>query len=199
MGQIKSGAEYAGRHFSGLHLEPQSISQTEFIDCSFDGCILREVQFDGCRFSDCRFAGCDLGLAGLNGSTLQQVEFFECKLIGIDWTAVSWSKYMSRSPVLFKESQLDYGTFIGLALRQISFEGCSLKDIDFSEADLRGADFSRTILDLSAFRHTNLTGANFEGASGYTIDVMLNEISKARFSMPEAMALLHSLDIVLVD
>ena len=52
---------------------------------------------------------------------------------------------------------------------------------------------------LKQFRQCNLTRANFEEATGYAIDVKLNEVSKARFSLPEAVSLLRSLDIVLVE
>lgn len=94
---------------------------------------------------------------------------------------------------------LDYGTFIGLKLHKISFQACSLKDVEFSEADLTQADFRKAILTNSRFRNTNLTRADFTNASNYAIDVSHNNVEKARFSMPEAIALLHCMDIELVE
>jgi hypothetical protein len=49
------------------------------------------------------------------------------------------------------------------------------------------------------YENQSLAGANFKDAAGYTIDVTMNNVSKARFSLPEAMSLLRSLDIKLEE
>lgn len=41
--------------------------------------------------------------------------------------------------------------------------------------------------------------ANFIGARNYAIDPTQNTLKKAKFSLPEAMSLLRSLDIELID
>jgi hypothetical protein len=46
----------------------------------------------------------------------------------------------------------------------------------------------------SRFLHTTLTGA-----SNYAIAANLNTLKGTKFSLPEAMNLLHSLDIVVTD
>jgi fluoroquinolone resistance protein len=59
-----------------------------------------------------------------------------------------------------------------------------MSDCDFSEA---------------LFVKTNLSGANFAHAINYAIDATLNDIKKAKFMFPEAVGLLHGLDIVLLE
>jgi uncharacterized protein YjbI with pentapeptide repeats len=132
-------------------------------------------------------------------STFRNTTFKDSKVIGVDWTMASWSKFISFSPVNFYECVIDFSTFIGLSLVKISFKECGVKDVDFSGADLTEADFSKAVLSKSQFRNTNLTQANFEDATDYTIDVTVNMVSKAKFSLPEAISLLRGLEIKLVD
>ena len=47
--------------------------------------------------------------------------------------------------------------------------------------------------------NTVLEGADFSHARNYKIDVTKNRIKGAKFKLPDAIALLRSLDIVLVD
>ena len=46
-------------------------------------------------------------------------------------------------------------------------------------------------------RVTTLTGADFRGARGYVIDPRRNRVARAKFSMPDAVGLLHALDVVI--
>lgn len=61
---------------------------------------------------------------------------------------------------------------------------------DFSERDFRNTDFEKSI-----FSKTNLYKVNFKGAKNYYIDIKNNNIKKAKFSLPEALSLLDTLDI----
>jgi len=76
---------------------------------------------------------------------------------------------------------------------------CIAHEVDFREVDLSQADFSNTDLVGSLFINTNLTGADFTHTRNYTINASLNTLKGTKFSLPEAMSLLHSLDIVLID
>ena len=72
-------------------------------------------------------------------------------------------------------------------------------DVDFREADLSQADFAGTDLSDSLFLATDLTEADLSRACNYRIDPSQNAVKKAKFSLSEAMSLLYSLDIVLVE
>jgi hypothetical protein len=45
----------------------------------------------------------------------------------------------------------------------------------------------------------DLTQADFTGARDYTIAPNLNQLKQTKFSLPEAMALLYGLDIILTE
>ena len=198
MSRFDDQTEFVNEHFKAIVYQGEEISN-EFLDCTFTDCSLREVLFKNCRFHDCVFSHCDLSLANFEGSSFQNTRFEKSKVIGVNWTLASWPKFLLKSPIHFYECVLDYSTFIGLSLQGIRIVGCRAKDVDFSEADLAETEFSNTDLSESRFRQTNLTSANFEEATGYTIDVNQNDVSKARFSLPEAVSLLRQLDIVLVE
>lgn len=74
---------------------------------------------------------------------------------------------------------------------------CEAIEVDFTEADLNHGDFQYTDFEKSIFFKTNLSCTNFQQAKNYLIDVRNNTLKKARFSLPEALSLLFSLDIVI--
>jgi uncharacterized protein YjbI with pentapeptide repeats len=74
---------------------------------------------------------------------------------------------------------------------------CEVKDADFAEADLSNGDFKNTDFEKTRFFKTNLSGADFKGARNYSIDARNNTLKKTRFSYPEVLTLLNSLDIII--
>lgn len=77
------------------------------------------------------------------------------------------------------------------------FEDSKIVGVNWTEADLAQADCRKTDFSRSRFMHTDLSGADFRDAKNYIIHPALNKLSKAKFSLPEAMSLLYCLDIVI--
>ena len=122
-----------------------------------------------------------------------------CKVIGVDWTRASWSQYALASPIKLFKSIINDSSFFGLSLEEIEIEECKAHDVDFREGNFSQANFSHTDFTNSLFNNTNLTGASFIEATNYNIDIYFNEITKAKFSRFEAVRLLDSLNVELVD
>jgi fluoroquinolone resistance protein len=196
---FQSQAEYSNQSFSKVRLEAARVVRKEFDECVFSHCSFRESTFQECKFSGCTFQDCDLSLVRFDGSSFNDTTFERSKVIGVNWTIAAWSKFQSDSPITFTECVVDFSAFIGLTLRKITFKKCSAQVVEFSEADLSASNFSCTNLAKSRFSQTNLTRANFEGATNYSIDLTANKVTKAKFSLPEALSLLYGLDIVLVE
>ena len=76
---------------------------------------------------------------------------------------------------------------------------CLAQETDFAEADLSKANCLKTDFYKARFFHTNLTEADLTQALNYDINAANNTLKKTRFSLPEAVALLHSLDIILEE
>jgi uncharacterized protein YjbI with pentapeptide repeats len=189
--------EYDDTAFRNLELAGTVIDGIRFRDCSFARCDFSAATLARCRFSDCEFVDCNLSLARLTGSGFSGVGFTDCKLVGIDWTAAHWPTVRMAGALAFVRCALNDSSFFGLDLRELKAIDCRAIDVDFTEACCEDADFSHTDLRDSLFRKTRLARANFAEARNYRIDVFDNDIKRARFALPEAVSLLHGLDIEL--
>jgi uncharacterized protein YjbI with pentapeptide repeats len=183
--------------FQGLVLQQQEIRFKDFYGCAFSRCSFLETAFRDCRFVECEFQDCDLSLCQVAGCSFTNTRFIDTSLIGINWTQASWPKRGLLRAIDFVNCALSHSTFFGLSLRGIEISHCIAHDVDFAEGDLSQADCSGTDFSGSRFLHTDLTEADFRGAVNYAIAANLNVLKKTKFSLPEAMSLLHSLDIVL--
>jgi uncharacterized protein YjbI with pentapeptide repeats len=104
---------------------------------------------------------------------------------------------MLGQPVNFQNCAISHSTFIGLSLPAIQIVGCVAENVDFRDADLTQVDFSGTDLLDSLFSNTDLTKADLSRARNYNIAPDKNILKKTKFSLPEALALLYNLDILL--
>ncbi|MHC1782285.1 MAG: pentapeptide repeat-containing protein [Anaerolineaceae bacterium] len=195
-----SPSEYTPDEFKKLDLRFGLVSEKRFQGCTFSKCSFNETIFQSCVFHDCTFKACDLSLAKLPGCSFKAVKFENCQLIGLDWTETAWAG----GRVIFKAADftgcvLNYSTFMGLDLKGAALRKCIAREVSFEEADLTKADCRGTDFSGSRFNHTNLTEADFTRALSYAISPADNTLKKTRFSLPEAMSLLHALDIVLTD
>lgn len=195
-----SETEYTGQVFKRLKHNGEEIAGKEFYDCTFADGSFAEATFRKCRFVTCKFQACDLSLARIFGSSFRETIFENSKVIGVNWTDAAWGpKKGFMNSIGFVQCVINYSTFSGLSQPKLKISGCVAKDVDFADADLTQADFTRTDLADSRFFHTNLTEADFTGATHYAISATLNTLKKTKFSLPEAMALLYGLDIILTE
>ena len=196
---ISSQAHYVDQVFKDKQLEHAEIVSAEFYDCVFFHSSFAESVFRHCRFVNCVFRECDLSLIKVPESSFSSTRFENSKVIGVNWTEAHWPKAGLANPVRFSNCAISHSTFMGLRLRGIQIVGCIAIDVDFREADLSQADFAGTDLSNSIFGKTNLSQADLSRARNYRVDPGQNILKQARFSLPEAKSLLHSMDIVLVD
>jgi fluoroquinolone resistance protein len=191
--------EYNSEQFKSIDCRSTEVRSVEFNECKFNRCIFREASLIGCKFHNCTFLDCDFSLTKLNNSLFTEVVFKNCQLIGINWMETSLAKKNFLKTVDFLKCVLNYSTFTGLHLGKIQMTDCIAHSVDFTDADLSLADCSRTDFSESRFHNTNLSETNLTDATNYSISVIDNNVKKAIFSLPEAMSLLYSLDIVLTD
>jgi fluoroquinolone resistance protein len=194
-----SQIEFVTETFRAIDASGARLAGKEFDGCTFVDCNLSDATFDGCRLVECSFLRCNLSLARFDTSRLLDVAFEACKLVGIDWTRAAWPALELASPLKLVQCIATDSSFFGLSLNEIVMRECKAHDVDFREGSFCEADFSQTDFLNSLFNRTNLTGADFTGASNYRIDVFSNEIRRAKFSRDEAIGLLVGLDIELVD
>jgi uncharacterized protein YjbI with pentapeptide repeats len=198
MSDILSDSEYTQTPFKALSYSEDLIERTAFYECRFENCTFAEVRFVACRFYDCVFKDCDLSLATVSACVFSEATFEQCKLVGVNWAEMSQDTLIQK-PLNFFQCVLNYSTFIGLTLKGIRIAACVAWDVDFSDVDLREADCQKTDFAESHFRHTDLTRADFTDAKNYAIDPEINALTGAKFSLPEAINILRSMDIELTE
>jgi len=192
---IQSESEYSDQVFKNLDMPGVKVSSTTFLDCTFERCIWVEAIFQSCRFVDCHFRNCDCSLFQVPGSTFSSVRFENTKLLGMNWSLADWPEIGIGDPPTINKCSLNHSTFLGVHLGAVKLRRSEAINVDFREAVLSGSDFAFTDLKDSLFQSTDLIGADFRYARNYHIDPSKNKITKAKFSLPEAMALLYSMDI----
>ena len=191
---LKAGAVHRDEAFADLDLKGLELADAEFDGCSFthglfSGATLRRV-----RFSDCRFEGCDFTAARFIGSRLRTASFTSCRAGGANWAAAT-----ALDDLTFVHCLLDNGSFADAKVPRLKLDDCRLRDADFAGADLRSSIFFRCDLKGARFFGADLSSADLRGSFSYEIDPFRTKIKKARFSLPEAVSLLHGLDINLED
>jgi fluoroquinolone resistance protein len=190
---IETCNEFENQTFKKEILIARPLKNKIFSRCSFENCDLSQSDLTGSKFLECHFKACNLSLAKLNGCRLQDVVFDSCKFAGVNFSAVD-GRFLT---IQFMNCLIDQANFSNLNLKKTAFGHCTIRNTYFGDCDLSEADFSKADLSGSSFHHTNLSQANFTLAINYSINPLTNKLARARFAMPEAMALLQYLDIVI--
>jgi len=190
---------YYSQRFNALNLPNQTLYSIEFEDCTFTECNFSDAIFNQCKFIDCSFINCNLSLVVIAHSQFNDVIFEHSKVIGVDWTKASWPNLSLFSPIKFQQCNMSDCSFFALELNQLVLDSCKVHEVDFRQGDFTQSNFSGSDFANSLFSQTNLTSVNFIEAINYHLDINNNIINKAKFSRHEAVNLLESLDIELVD
>jgi uncharacterized protein YjbI with pentapeptide repeats len=199
MDSILSQTVWQMEKFRNHVQKPDHLERVEFSECTFHKCNFSESQFDHCIFRDCLFQDCDLNLIRLTSCRFIQTRFEKSRIAGVDWSDTLEQKTRFLKPVDFSHCVLNHCTFSGQNLKGIKIDHCTAQDVDFSDCNLSHSDCTWTDFLNSRFNQTDLTEADFTGAMNYVISASVNTLKKTKFSLPEAMSLLRSLDIILTD
>lgn len=188
--------DYSASTFKKLTITRATIHAKAFYGCTFRDCDFSETAFSACTFTDCTFNGCTLNMATVADSGFSGVTFRHCSMVGINWTEADWRSLLGG--LRFEDCTLSHSTLFGLHLKGLVMTRCLAKNVDFAEAFMQRADFTETDFSEARFFHTDVTEADFTHAVNYSINAGVNTLTQAKFSLPEAVALLYGLDIVLV-
>lgn len=132
-------------------------------------------------------------MTDLHSSTLSNIEFVNCKILGVKFNLCNDFIF----DVRFSNCILDYSSFAKRKMAKTQFINSSLKGVDFGEANLKQAQFTDCDLHETIFYHSNLQGADFTSARSYIIDINENTVKKARFSKDDLAGLLQQFGIVI--
>ncbi|MCW3073387.1 MAG: hypothetical protein JWP69_456 [Flaviaesturariibacter sp.] len=181
------------RTFEAADLTITPLQPGEYEGCEFINCDLSNKDLSHFLFSECEFRDCNLSLAKLNKTSLRDVRFTNCKLLGLHFEACD-TMLLS---VAFTGCTLNHSSFFGLKMKKTVFKDTSLQEVDFTDADLSGSVFDNCDLLNTHFENTILEGADFRTAYNYSIDPKSNRIKNARFSITGITGLLDRFGIII--
>lgn len=179
--------------FERITAEPLLLAKGEYERCTFKQCDFANANVSSYKFIECTFAGCNLSLMNLAKTSLQDVHFKDCKMLGLRFDqchdfALSFT---------FDSCILHDASFFRLKLKKTIFRNCQLRHADFTECDLTQALFDSCDLCDTTFDHTILEKADFTTSFNYIIDLESNRVKKAAFSQNGLHGLLMKYDIII--
>jgi uncharacterized protein YjbI with pentapeptide repeats len=180
---------FKGINFKNSEIVKGIYEDCQFIDCDLSGCDLSDL-----TFGECTFDICNLSNLVISNSSLKEVSFKNCKLLGIHFEDCNDILFT----VSFFNCNLDYCSFYKKRLKGTIFENCSLTDVDFSESDLQESLFDNCNLAGAIFDRTNLFKSDLSTSYNYSIDPEENRIANAKFSKDGLIGLLEKYNIDLV-
>ncbi|MEO0897309.1 MAG: pentapeptide repeat-containing protein [Bacteroidota bacterium] len=177
---------FQDQSFENQNLSGDRFPEGEYEYCTFKGGNYKEANMEGVTFVECTFKDCDLSLATLLETAFREVEFIDCKLIGLHFEdCKKFGLDMS-----FTNCQLEHSSFFGLPLKKTTFNSCLMKGVDFTEADLTEARLKACKLKEAKFERTILKKADLRLSTGFEIDPEINQITGAQFSAEGLIGLL---------
>ena len=197
--KLESQKEYFEETFKSLDLQGLVLVGAEFEECTFIDCNFTSATFERCNFINCSFKGCQLSLISVPYTRLFGISFLDCKLVGVDWSRATWSEYHKDFEISFRQCILNDSSFFGLSLQGLVLDECKVQDVDFREGDFSHAVMTYSDFTHSLFMRTNLQSSNFTESTQYSINILENQVKGAKFSKYEAVYLLASLGVELVD
>jgi len=169
---------FEGIEFNGIQ-DIKDIKSKSFYNCTFTNCDFTESDFSFSLLSDCIFEDSNLSLIKLDETKIHSAQFNRCKILGVDFT------------------QITKCTFSSLDMVESEFIDSIIHQSDFFQAKLVKSCFSGSDLQDTIFEKTDLTEADFSNAKNYAINPLSNKVKNAQFTMPDAIHLLDTLDVII--
>ncbi len=191
---ILSNETYDDTIFTDIDEDSTSIEESAFYRCRFENSSFQYSEFIDCEFQECSFHNCNLSLAGFINSRIIDTEFYGSKLMGINWG--------NAGPVIvatYINCLMNNCSFSGMNLTKVRFESCSFVESSFTDNKMCKVVMADCDFSECMFHQNDLTGSNFISSRNYFMNSDTNKISKAKFSLPEAVSLLANLGVELID
>lgn len=186
--------------FEDLTFSDETFEDYIFSECMFVGCTFEHCRLVHCAFNECSFSECVVtNLKASKLSLLRFASFSCCELVGVNWGELIPNDKYPEPISTIQDSYLRYNIFPGMNLKKFKFSGNTISDSMFEECQLEESSFKACPLERTEFTGCDLRKADFRLAYGYQIGLLSNTLSGARFSFPEVVNLLASLDILIDD
>lgn len=117
-----------------------------------------QAQFERMSGRDVRIIKTDLSTAILSASTLNRVEFSNCRMVGADFNKTALHD------ITFKGCKLDMANFRFADLRRVVFTDCTFTEADFLGATLHDVSFQTCTLEKTVFEQVKAKNLDLRGS-----------------------------------
>lgn len=148
-----------------------------------------------CIFVNCRFENCTVISLEAKYSEIKNGDFQRCNLIGVHWEELFPTGKYACPIEQIKNCCLKYNTFADADFRKADFSDNIIQESMFDGCDLQESNFQNCRLEKTQFTRCDIRKSDFRNSSGYVIDIVSNKLKQAKFSYPEVVRLLNSLEI----
>lgn len=179
------------KDFTNINFIETGIDANGYEQCRFTNCNLEEANLSMIKFVDCIFKGCNLSMAKLGDTVLRDVQFIDCKMLGLHFEHC----HEFGLTASFDNCTLNHSCFYRRKIKKTSIQNCKLIECDFTESDLSESILLNNDFKGAVFDHTNLQKADLRGSFNYSINPVGNQIKKASFSLQAVAGLLQQYDI----
>lgn len=186
---------YEGEIIRDKKYQGETIEQCRFTDCEFENCVFEECKIVSCTFVNCRFYNCAIISLRAAYSEVKNSKFKTCDLIGVHWDQLRPQGRYGASIDRLENCCIKYNTFLEMSFVKFDFSGNVIQECLFEKCNLSESNFRDCRLEASQIYGCDLRKADFRGARGYAIDIASNKLKQAKFSYPDVLSLLDSLDI----
>lgn len=159
-------SSYEACRFIGLDFTAVKVSQSKFLDCTFE---------------ECNLSNCSLVDTVLNG-----VSFYNCKLLGLHFEYANAFGFSCQ----FDNCLLKHASFYQMNLQNCKFLNCDLEGVEFTEVKAMGVSFDGSNLLNAHFERSDLRKARFIGVQNLQIDPELNSMKEATLQAAQLPGLL---------
>ena len=131
-----TGCELHGVRCTGARLEVLRLVDVLAVDSELSGAVVTESSLQRVEFANCRMSG-----MVMSDSKLRSVRFRDCKLDDANF------RFVKAERVVFDGCSLVNADFTAAAFTSSAFAGCNLRTAEFSKASLKGTRFAGSVLD----------------------------------------------------
>ncbi len=171
------------------------IENCTFADCNFENCTFESCQIKNCFFVNCKFQNCNIISLTSKHSEIKNAAFKKCNLIGVHWNELLPTGKYAHCIDCLKDCYLKYNTFAEMSFIKFDFSTNIIQECMFEECNLQESSFKDCRLEATEIYRCDIRKADFRGAMGYVIDISSNKLKQAKFSFPEVVNLLNTLEI----
>ena len=179
--------------FKGVDYSDKRLEIGEYDNCTFVNCNFSNSDISNITIVECEFIDCNLSSTRVKNTGFKTVKFSDCKLLGMKFYECDGFLLS----LIFNNCQLNFASFYQLKLKNTQFKDCNLTEVDFTETDLTNSLFYNCDLSKTVFAETTLEKVDFRTARNYTIDLELNMVRKAQFSLDGVRGLLEKYAVVI--